>query len=73
MGSHLSVMTHLPVDVHALNDSGVSFCYEVTKGELLHTKNEELSFDFMEWVWADYFDMSAMQKSNLKDLLYSGN
>lgn len=72
MSAHLSAMVHLPVDAHALNDSGVGFRYEVTKGKLLHTKDEELSFDFMEQTWAEYFDMRAMLEENLKDLLYSG-
>ncbi len=65
----LSALTHVPVDVHALNNSKNSFCYEVIRGRLLFTRDEEKSFDFVERTCMLYFDFQYLQNEILKDLL----
>jgi predicted nucleotidyltransferase len=71
LSAHLSSLVHLTVDVHALNDSGVGFRYEVTRGKLLLTRDEDKSFDFMERTWIEYFDLKPLLEENLRDLLYT--
>lgn len=39
---------HLPVDVKILNYAPLSFKYEVTKGEMIFTRDESLRFLFLE-------------------------
>lgn len=67
----LSSLVHLPVDVHALNDSGIGFRHEATRGKLLLTRDEENSFDFMEKTWMEYFDLKPLLEENLRDLLHA--
>ena len=67
--AQLSTALHIPVDVHALNGSAVGFCYEVTKGEVLFSRDEEKRFDFMEKIWAQYFDLKPVLEQTLADLL----
>lgn len=66
---HLSALVHLPVDVHALNDSHAGFCYEVTRDKLLLSRDEDISFDFTERTRLLYFDLKFLITDNLKDLL----
>jgi len=65
----LTSLVHKRVDVHCLNTSSAGFRYEVTKGELLFAKNEEVCFDFIEKTWLEYFDLKNFYEDNLKDLL----
>lgn len=69
LSAQLSSLIHVTVDVHALNDSGIGFRYEVTRGELLLTRDEELSFEFMEKSRLMYFDLKPLLEENLNDLL----
>lgn len=71
MSAHLSTLVHLPVDVHALNDSSIGFRHEATRGKLLFTRDEDRSFDFMEKTWMEYFDLKPFLKENLRDLLHT--
>jgi len=65
----LSSLLGKQVDVHALNNSSIGFCYEVTRGKLLFTRNEEISLDFIESTRMKYFDFKPLMEENLKDLL----
>ncbi len=65
----LTYLVHKRVDVHSLNTSSAGFRYEVTKGELLFAKNEDVCFDFIEKTWLEYFDLKHFYEDNLKDLL----
>ncbi len=69
LSAHLSSLIHIAVDVHALNDSGIGFRYEVTRGKLLLTRDEEISFDFIEKTRLEYFDLKPLLEENLNDLL----
>lgn len=65
----ITSLVHNRVDVHSLNTSSAGFRYEVTKGELLFAKNEEVCFDFIEKTWLEYFDLKYIFENNLNDLL----
>jgi uncharacterized protein len=65
----ITSLVHNRVDVHSLNTSSAGFRYEVTKGELLFAKNEEVCFDFIEKTWLEYFDLKYIYENNLNDLL----
>ena len=69
LSAQLSFLVHINVDVHALNDSGIGFRYEVTRGELLLTRDEEISFEFLEKTRLEYFDLKPLLVENLNDLL----
>lgn len=69
ISAELTLLVHKRVDVHCLNTSSAGFRYEVTKGELLFAKNEEVCFDFIERTWMEYFDLKHFYEDNLKDLL----
>ena len=69
LSAQLSFLIHINVDVHALNDSGIGFRYEVTRGELLLTRDEEISFEFIEETRLEYFDLKPLLEENLNDLL----
>ena len=69
ISAELTLLVHKRVDVHCLNTSSAGFRYEVTKGDLLFAKNEDLCFDFIERTWLEYFDLKHFYEDNLKDLL----
>ena len=69
ISAELTLLVHKRVDVHCLNTSSAGFRYEVTKGELLFAKNEEVCFEFIERTWMEYFDLKHFYEDNLKDLL----
>lgn len=65
----LTSLLGLPVDVHALNQAGGGFCYHVTRGLLLVSRDDELAYDFMEKTWLDYLDFQPLARQILQDLL----
>ena len=65
----LTSLMHMPVDVHALNRAGNGFCYHVTRGLLLVSRDDELAYDFMEKTWLDYLDFQPLARQILQDLL----
>jgi predicted nucleotidyltransferase len=65
----LTALLGLPVDVHALNQAGGGFCYHVTRGLLLVSRDDELAYDFMEKTWLDYLDFQPLARQILHDLL----
>ena len=71
IGAELTYMLHLPVDVHALNQAKPGFCYEVTKGIPLVSKNEEEMFDFIENNWRIYWDYKPVFEQNMQDIVSS--
>ncbi len=70
LSMHLSFLVGKKVDVHALNNSGLGFCYEATKGKLLFAKNEDFCFDYIEKIRLKHFDLKPLLEENLKDLLH---
>ncbi len=53
---------HLPVDVKVLNYAPLSFRYEVTKGEVIFSRDEEVRFTFLELTWHRYLDFAPVEK-----------
>ncbi len=53
---------HLPMDVKILNYAPLSFRYEVTKGEVIFSRNEEVRFTFLELTWHRYLDFAPVEK-----------
>ncbi|GCC11512.1 hypothetical protein IPdc08_01567 [archaeon] len=53
---------HLPMDVKVLNYAPLSFRYEVTKGEVIFSRNEEVRFTFLELTWHRYLDFAPVEK-----------
>jgi len=60
---------HFPIDVKVLNHAPLGFKYEVTKGELLFSRDEEIRTDFIEKVWNQYLDFKPIEKEILMDML----
>jgi predicted nucleotidyltransferase len=69
LSAELSHKLHLPVDVHALNKAAVAFSYEVTKGIMIISKDEEARLTFLEDTWKRYFDFEPLIKESLLDML----
>jgi predicted nucleotidyltransferase len=62
-------LIHLPVDVKVLNHAPLGFKYEVTKGELLFSRDEEIRTDFLEKSWYQYLDFKPVEKEILMDMM----
>ena len=60
---------HFPIDVKVLNPAPLGFKYEVTKGELLFSRDEEIRTDFIEKVWHQYLDFKPIEKEILMDMM----
>ncbi|HAG09287.1 MAG TPA: nucleotidyltransferase domain-containing protein [Desulfotomaculum sp.] len=65
----LTLLVRAPVDVHALNQAGNAFCYHVTQGVLLLSRDEEETYTFIEKTWRDYLDFQPLTGQILHDLL----
>jgi predicted nucleotidyltransferase len=62
-----------PVDVRVLNNSPLSFRYNVIKhGEPIVVHDDDLRSDFVETTLSNYFDFSPFLKIYLKEALGSG-
>ncbi|KXG78360.1 hypothetical protein AN618_04260 [Fervidicola ferrireducens] len=59
----------IPVDLHGLNRSSITFCYEVVKGRLLFARDIEEFWEFREDVTMRYMDFKVFIEDGLKDLL----
>lgn len=68
IASMLEQRIRLPVDVRVLNHAPNSFCYEVTRGEVIFSRNEEVRFSFVERTWNEYLDYKPVVKIILHEL-----
>lgn len=59
----------IPIDVKVLNHAPLSFKYEVTKGELLFSRDEEIRTGFIEKAWYEYLDFKPVEKEILIEML----
>lgn len=59
----------LPVDFKVLNHAPLGFKYEITKGELIVSRDEEIRTNFLEKVWYEYLDFKPVEKDILMDML----
>jgi len=60
---------HLPIDVKVLNNAPLSFCYHVTKGMLILSRDENLREEFVCRTWSAYFDFQPVSKIYLQESL----
>jgi predicted nucleotidyltransferase len=58
-----------PGDVKVLNYAPSSFRYEVTKGEVIFSREEELRFNFVERTWMTYFDYLPVEREAMRQIL----
>ena len=68
ISSMLERSVRLPVDVRVLNHAPNSFCYEVTRGEVVFSRNEAVRFDFIERTWNTYLDYKPVIEGILHEL-----
>jgi len=61
---------HLPADVKVLNYAPLRFKYEVTKGEVIFTRDESLRFLFLEKTWHRYLDYMPVEREFIEMLLW---
>lgn len=59
----------LPVDIKILNNAPLSFCYQVSKGEVLTSRNEDIRTDFLERTWLLYLDLKPIREEYYQELL----
>lgn len=69
LSSKLEQNIRFPVDARVLNYAPNSFCYEVTRGEVVFSRNEEVRFSFVERVWNEYLDYKPVAESILHELI----
>lgn len=69
IASMLEQRIRLPVDVRVLNHAPNSFCYEVTRGEVIFSRDEEMRFSFVERTWNKYLDFKPVMESILHELV----
>jgi predicted nucleotidyltransferase len=69
ISSMLEKKIRFPVDVRILNYAPNSFCYEVTRGEVIFSRNEGLRSSFIERTWNIYLDYKPVAKNILHDLV----
>ncbi|MDP2767087.1 MAG: nucleotidyltransferase domain-containing protein [Candidatus Methanoperedens sp.] len=60
---------HLPIEVKVLNYAPLSFKYEVTKGEVILSRDEETRYAFLEETWHSYLDYAPIEIEFIKALL----
>lgn len=65
----LSFLVGFPVEVHSLNNAGLEFQFQATKGELLISQDEDERCSFLEEIWPRYFDFQYFIRENLNDLI----
>lgn len=68
ISSMLEQRIRLPVDVRVLNHAPNSFCYEVTRGEVVFSRNEAVRFNFIEGTWNKYLDYKPVIEGVLHEL-----
>jgi predicted nucleotidyltransferase len=65
----LESLINLPVDLKVLNVTPLSFRYQVSKGEVLFSRDEELRTDFLEKTWQLYLDLKPIREEYYRQLL----
>lgn len=69
ISAELSFKLKLPVDAHVLNETSLAFAYEVTKGMVIISHDEQARLNFLENTWINYFDFEPLMREALFDLL----
>lgn len=58
----------LPMDVKILNHAPIAFRYEVTRGEVIFSRDEEARLRFVENTWNEYLDYKPVAENILREL-----
>lgn len=58
----------LPMDVKILNHAPLAFRYEVTRGEVIFSRNEKARLRFVENTWNEYLDYKPIAEYILREL-----
>ncbi len=69
LSASLSAMLGLETDVRHLNNTAVGYRFDVTGGELLFSRDEDMRLEFVERTRQEYFDFKPLMEQNLRDLL----
>jgi len=69
LSTSLSAKLGLEADVRPLNNTAVGYRFDVTGGELIFCRNEEVRSEFVERTRQEYFDFKPLMEQNLRDLL----
>ncbi len=65
----LEKIIKLPVDVKIINFAPLGFKYEVTKGEVIFSRDENKRYEFLEKTWQKYLDFKQVEKKFIIDML----
>ncbi|HMB46174.1 MAG TPA: nucleotidyltransferase domain-containing protein [Candidatus Methanoperedens sp.] len=68
LSSILEGRVRLPMDVKILNHAPIAFRYEVTRGEVIFSRDEEARFRFVENTWNEYLDYKPVAEYIIREL-----
>lgn len=68
LSSILEDRVRLLMDVKILNLAPIAFRYEVTRGEVISSRNEEARLRFIENVWNEYLDYKPIAEYIVREL-----
>ena len=69
LSSILESSVRLPMDVKILNHAPLAFRYEVTRREVIFSRNEEARLWFVENAWNEYLDYKPVAENILRQLV----
>ncbi len=69
LGIEIEAQVGLPIDLRVLNQAPLFFKYEVIKGKLLISKDEEFRYGFIERVVLKYLDFKPIEERLVNDVL----
>ena len=58
-----------PVDVRIINTAPISFCFEVIRGELLFSRNEQLLVDFLTGIARKHLDIASLRLHYMREAM----
>lgn len=68
LSSILEGRVRLPMDVKILNHAPLAFRYEVTRGEVIFSRDEEARLRFVENAWNQYLDYKPIAEYIVREL-----
>jgi uncharacterized protein len=68
LSSILEGRIRLPLDVKILNYAPLAFRYEVTRGEVIFSSDEETRLRFIENTWNEYMDYKPVAEYIVREL-----
>jgi uncharacterized protein len=58
-----------PVDVRIINEAPISFCFEVIRGDLIFSRNEERLVDFLTCTAREHLDIAPLRLHYLREAM----